>query len=173
MSGRHRLRRASLRDLPAIEWIEERSFGNPWPADAYAQEMERDLASVQVAEDAETGAVLGVVCLWIVRDEAHLLRIAAAPDSRRCGVGSDLLAWALARARDAGCVTVTLEVAAKNEAALELYRGAGFAIIGRRHGYYRVPPDDAIIMQRALDGTLSPRAPSDDARARGGRSGGG
>ncbi len=173
MSTPHRLRRASVGDLAAIEWIEQRSFGNPWPADAYAQEMERDLASVQVAEDFGSGRVLGMACVWIVGDEAHLLRIAAAPDRRRCGVGGDLLAWALDHARDAGCTTMTLEVAARNEPALGLYRRAGFAIIGRRPGYYRVPPDDAIVMQRALDGPPSPQAPSEDARARGGRSGGG
>ena len=57
---------------------------------------------------------------------------------------------ALERAQSAGCDSMTLEVAASNDAAIELYAAFGFSVVGRRVGYYRVPPDDALLMRRAL-----------------------
>ena len=82
--------------------------------------------------------------------EAHLLRIAVDPRQRNAGIGRDLLGAVLARATAARAEHITLEVASENEAAIALYRAAGFVEIGRRAAYYRSPPDDAIIMRREL-----------------------
>ena len=82
--------------------------------------------------------------------EAHLLRIAVDPRQRNAGIGRDLLGAVLARATAAKAEHITLEVASENEAAIALYRAAGFVEIGRRAAYYRSPPDDAIIMRREL-----------------------
>jgi [ribosomal protein S18]-alanine N-acetyltransferase len=154
-----RLRPATPGDLPAIERIELESFGNPWLADVYAQELERDVGCVEVAENAEA-SVIGVFCVWCVATESHLMRIATAPSHRRQGIGRDLLAAALDRARSAGCESMTLEVAASNEAAIELYASFGFAVVGRRVGYYRLPPDDALLMRRDLAGPAVDAGPS-------------
>lgn len=148
-----RLRAATLADLLAIERIEVVSFGNPWLADVYAQELERDVGCVEVAERA-TGEIVGMFCVWCVAGEAHLMRIATAPEFRGQGVGRDLLAAALERARSAGCETMTLEVAASNGPAIDLYAAAGFSVVGRREGYYRVPPDDALLMRCELSGNV-------------------
>ena len=146
---RWRLRAATADDLEAIERIEVASFGNPWLADVYAQELERDIGCVEVAE-ATDGTIVGMFCIWCVASESHLMRIATDPSRRREGIGRDLLAAALERAQSAGCDSMTLEVAASNDAAIELYAAFGFSVVGRRVGYYRVPPDDALLMRRAL-----------------------
>ncbi len=39
-------------------------------------------------------------------------------------------------ARAAGCVLVGLEVSSENSAALRLYEGLGYRIVGRRPNYY-------------------------------------
>ncbi|HLL86830.1 MAG TPA: GNAT family N-acetyltransferase [Thermoleophilaceae bacterium] len=52
--------------------------------------------------------------------------LATAPDSRRAGVGSALLAHAVALARERGCTHLALETEIENAAARALYRSAGF-----------------------------------------------
>jgi ribosomal protein S18 acetylase RimI-like enzyme len=172
-----RVRLALTSDLEAIDRIERASFGSPWPLDAYAQELERRGGWLEVAELGALG-VVGFSCTWHVPRsepvherragsaraapdtssrhghssalEAHLLRIAVDPSVRNAGVGRDLLGAVLARAVAASAEHMTLEVASENVAAIALYRAAGFVEIGRRAGYYRAPPDDAIIMRRDI-----------------------
>lgn len=144
------LRPARPSDLGAIERIERASFGNPWPLDAYAQELERDHATLEVAVVRGEG-IAGFSCAWHVAEEAHLLRIATSTRFRRRGIGRDLLSAVIARARAASCGRITLEVASANGAAIHLYEAHAFREIGRRSGYYRVPPDDAVVMRLDLE----------------------
>ncbi len=159
-SGRARLRLATVQDLPAIERIEAAVFGNPWAPDAYAQEIERSMAVVELAQ-AEACSVIGFSCTWYVvaagESEAHLLRIAVDPDHQRRGVGRDLLAAVVSRADEVAATRVMLEVGASNTSARTLYERAGFVEIGRRAGYYRAPVDDAVVMHlpRASAGPTS------------------
>jgi ribosomal-protein-alanine N-acetyltransferase len=140
------LRDALAMDLDSICHIEHACFGNPWPADAYAQELQRVEGQLMVAVDL--GGVVGFSCVWHVAGEAHLLRIAVDPTLRRRGLGRMLLRAVFARAQVAGCNQITLEVASANTPAIALYHEAGFTEIGRREGYYRTPPDDALVMRR-------------------------
>jgi len=142
------VRAARSGDLPEIDAIERRTFGNPWSLDAYAQELERPYGWLAVLE--ATARIVGFACAWQIGDEAHLLRIAIDPAVQRQGHGRRLLDAAVRRALEWGCGDLTLEVAAHNEPALALYRSRGFCEIGRRKAYYRCPVDDAIVMRRAL-----------------------
>lgn len=95
------------------------------------------------------GFVLGRVVL----DEAELLTIVTAPAQRRQGIGAALMAAFHRRAAAQGAVTVFLEVAAGNAPAQALYARSGYALRGRRRGYYRHPDgqaEDALILGRAL-----------------------
>jgi ribosomal-protein-alanine N-acetyltransferase len=69
-------------------------------------------------------------------DEAELLLIAVAPEHGRRGVGRALLQAFIDRARRDGAIRIHLEVRDGN-AAVALYRAAGFAEAGRRRDYYR------------------------------------
>lgn len=148
-----RVRAAREADLAALLRIEEACFGNPWPFDAYLQELERDHGRLDVAEAG--GALVGFSCAWHVRlgkgpaatVESHLLRIAVDTAARRQGAGRALLDALVARARELASSHITLEVASQNEPAIELYANAGFTEIARRVAYYRSPPDDAVIMR--------------------------
>jgi dihydroorotate dehydrogenase electron transfer subunit len=87
-------------------------------------------------------------------DELHVLDVLVHPDARRRAMGGALLDAALARARGLGHARVLLELRADNTAALGLYRGRGFVVVGRRTRYY---PDgqDAILMTRTMDSDRS------------------
>lgn len=159
-----RLRPAAAADLEGIAAVEAASFEAPWSRELFAQELERPIARLVVADDATTGALLGFACWWAVVDEAHLLRIAVDPRARRTGLGARLLAAVLHDAAAGGCARVELEVGRRNTAALALYTGAGFVEVGVRRGYYQHPPDDAVLLRAELvapaGGPLAPARPS-------------
>lgn len=141
-------RDATHDDLDAIEALDAAVFGNPWSAELYRQELFRAYARLRVLVEGE--AIVGLCCSWQIGDEAHLLRIATRADRRGRGLGRRLLRSCLAHARERGCASMVLEVAASNEVAIGLYRAHGFTEIGRRRGYYRHPPDDGVTMRCAL-----------------------
>ena len=96
---------------------------------------------------------IGFVLAQFVADEAEILSIGVAPDWQKKGVGRRLidgLARALQRAE---AKKVFLEVAADNDAALQLYSKAGFLGTGLRRGYYERPgaaPVDAVTLALRL-----------------------
>ena len=111
-------------------------------------------ASLPVASDAEVvGAALGL----LQHDEGHVLDLAVASELRRHGVGTRLLRALLAALLAQGARAATLEVRAGNLGAQALYRAEGFAVEGRRPGYYP-DGDDAILMWwRPDDASLAAR----------------
>jgi ribosomal protein S18 acetylase RimI-like enzyme len=76
-------------------------------------------------------------------EESEILNLAVSPDFRRLGIGRALVKSLLAGFSG----TVFLEVRASNEKALLLYKSLGFQEVGRRFGYYEVPPEAAIVMK--------------------------
>lgn len=108
---------------------------------------------------AAPGAVLaqhpqGFALARVAAGEGELLTIAVRPEARGRGIGAALLSEILAGAAARGAERIFLEVAADNAAALALYQRGGFAVCGRRKGYY-VAPDghriDALILARPVD----------------------
>lgn len=142
-------RPAAVEDLPAIHALEQAAFDGPWSTPIYREEIRRSLrdetrSAVELC--VADGRVVGLACLWFVVDECHLLRIATHPEVRRRGIGTAMLARVIERARARSCRVINLEVASRNDAAVRLYARAGFEEVGRRPGYYRKPPDDAVLM---------------------------
>lgn len=87
--------------------------------------------------------------LWRnVAGEAEILSIAVLPPWRRSGLGARLLNAALRAAGQSGAGEMFLEVAVNNTGAQALYRRFGFAVVGRRRGYYG--DTDALVMRRDL-----------------------
>ena len=135
------------RHLDAVARLEQICFSQPWTRTQLQEELENDLARVFVAVD-DDGNVLGYGGLHYVLDEADVTNIAVFPEARRQGV-----ARAVLTAMDAFCIAnnmafLTLEVRASNEAAIALYRGAGFQKVGVRKRFYSRPTEDAVLMTR-------------------------
>lgn len=134
---------------PAAEWLADvhaAAFTKPRPWSA--AEFAALLAAPEVVLVRQgDGFALGRVIL----DEAELLTIAVHPAARRKGLGRALLADLTQMLRTRGAMRLFLEVAADNQAALQLYHSAGFGEIGRRRGYYGTGSarTDAVIL--ALD----------------------
>ncbi len=97
------------------------------------------------ARDAPSG-----FAMWRdLRGEAELLTIGVEPMAQHKGLAAALLGAVCKQAAEAGAARLFLEVDAGNEAALALYRAAGFEKISLRRAYYRNGAD-AVVMQVLL-----------------------
>ena len=146
MTDGWRVEEASAAALPSLLAIARASFREPWSAAALRAELAREDVRCLVARDAR-GEPAGYLLARRVLDELQVSSVAVAPGRRGRGVGRALLEAALAREGARGLRVATLEVRAGSEAALALYRAAGFEVVGRRPRYYR-GGEDALLLDR-------------------------
>jgi ribosomal-protein-alanine N-acetyltransferase len=100
------------------------------------------------AKDIPVGFAFAVA----VGGEAEILSLGVLPNRRRCGFGSTILDAVCGEARLRGAEYIFLEVSSDNRAALVLYAGRGFIVVGRRRNYYHRAEGsgDALIMRAPL-----------------------
>lgn len=95
------------------------------------------------------------VCFSVVLDEAELLQVGVSPAFRNQGVAKTLLLECFRQLKAGEIARILLEVRAGNRAALALYQALGFAVDGRRTGYYPATTssaaEDAVLMSLTLD----------------------
>ena len=130
------LRRCQALDVEGIYEVEKKSFKSD---DVYSAELLRFLCSycgdhsyVYVAD----GKIIGYIITCIEGNAAHVISIATDPQYRRRGVGRSLLCTALSLLAKGEVQEVFLEVRVTNEAALSLYRAAGFEVVEVLKNYY-------------------------------------
>ena len=163
-----RVRDAERADLLAVHRIEQASFSSPWPMSAFERHLSSPafLVAVDDAPDADAAdgtsvtdaidaaSVLGFVVGDLVpnhgRALGHVKDLAVHPDRRGEGVGSRLLAEALATLGRESVHSVKLEVRVDNDGARALYRSFDFEPLRRVPRYYD-DGEDAIIMVRRLE----------------------
>jgi [ribosomal protein S18]-alanine N-acetyltransferase len=136
------IRTATPADIPALEDIEQASFGSPhWDADGFLKypcvvaEVECRIAGFLVSRQVFPG-------YQDVKPEREILNVAVAPVYRRLGVATALLRHSLSSG-----ATHYLEVRESNVAARNLYHRLGFEEIARRPNYYAFPSETAIVME--------------------------
>ena len=133
--------RLTVADLDEVMELESLAYAQPWTETHFRGEFARPFT---LALGLKTGQpvsgpppVLAAQCFfWLLMPEIHLLNLAVRPEYRRRGLGQRLLRTMLDIGRRAGVETVYLEVRPKNMEAQGLYRSFGFAVTGRRPGYY-------------------------------------
>lgn len=84
--------------------------------------------------------------------EAHILNLSTAPETRRRGYARTLLRALIADARTLGADTLLLEVRSSNRGAIALYDQEGFNEIGVRRNYYPASDgrEDALLLALAV-----------------------
>ncbi len=133
--------------LPGVAALEALCFHAPWPASALAMlcgEQGFGLAAL------ENDTVVGYVGLVTVLDEGQFTNVAVHPDHRRCGIADALMEALLAEAAGRGIRYLSLEVRQSNAPAIALYRKHGFAVAGKREGFYANPREAALVMTREI-----------------------
>lgn len=135
-------------DAPALATLHARCFTTPrpWSAAEFASLLADTHCFLLTAPQA---FLLGRV----IADEAELLSLAVAPEARRQGLATRLLAGFAEASQTRGAERAFLEVAAGNLAAQALYARDGWQPGGRRKAYYRSPgggAEDALVLWRSL-----------------------
>ena len=132
--------------LEELEKLERLCFSRPWSRKMLAEELENQCAAFLVAQDGETGQVIGYAGLLVVADEGYITNVAVFPEYRRQGVAAKLLAVFENFARGNHLAFLTLEVREGNAPAIALYEKLGFREVGRRKNYYPESKEDAVLM---------------------------
>ena len=131
------IRPATSADLAAIALIQAAApEASQWDPASYL-----DYVCTVAEEAADVAGFL--VCRRTGPDEHEILNLAVHPNHRRRGLARMLLNHMLAPGRG----SYFLEVRASNNSAICLYESVGFRQLGKREGYYRDPPEPAIVMQ--------------------------
>jgi ribosomal-protein-alanine N-acetyltransferase len=151
--------------LDQVVAIEQQSFVSPWTRTLFLDELRIDIAqsSVAVMQQDNEQIVAGYMCIWVIKDECTILRIASHPEFRRKGIGRMLLERSCKKVRAQGATVVFLEVRPSNSAALAFYRACGFTSAGIRKGYYMETGEDAVILIKHLaEGSHNRHGSTDD-----------
>ena len=139
-------------DLDAVMEIERLSFVTPWARQAFADDLGRPGAHLELLRDRPGGRAIGFCNYWRVADELHILNVAVHPEFRRQGHASTLVRHMLQVARQHQTRVVSLEVRASNRSAQSLYRKFGFREVGMRPKYYADNGEDALLMDLEMSG---------------------
>jgi len=156
------LRAVTLADVAILAALHADGSDEPWSADAFARllVLPGTVGRLAIVASAKGPLPAGFVLARCAGGEAEILTINVAKDWRRRGVGRALLDAGIAAVGDAA--RLLLEVAEGNEPALALYRGIGFAPVGRRIGYYARAEgrrEDALIMALPIDTAVGASSP--------------
>lgn len=131
-----RIRDATLKDLPAIEQIEERCFDGALRSSprALRRSFKSPIQSVWIALAGRE--IAGAMVLYHHPRSIRLFSIATLPAFRGSGAGRQMVEKALALASRAGCWAVTLEADNKNRALIGWYEKFGFETETTLRDYY-------------------------------------
>ena len=129
--------------LADMAQLESAVFTSPRSLQTLNAEFE-DEKCVTLAALCE-GRLAGYAGFHYVLDEGYIDNVATAPEFRRRGIAAALMSGLDGEARKLRLSFVTLEVRSANAAAIALYRKCGYVEVGRRHGYYTLPADDALL----------------------------
>jgi len=119
-----------------------------WPEESFGEALSWSggVALVSEADGVVTGFLIG----RRAEEDAEILNLGVVASTRRAGLGSALLRAALEEFRTRGVTRVFLEVRESNAPGIGFYAKHGFAEMGKRRGYYRVPEEDAVLMEKKL-----------------------
>jgi ribosomal-protein-alanine N-acetyltransferase len=140
------IRILELRDLSAIEKIEQKAYPTPWSRSMFASELAKPTSICLGAFEGPD--LVGYVINSRYVDAWHVMNVAVDPEHQRRGVATALLERLFELTSDDERRGYTLEVRVSNEDAITLYEKLGFESRGIRRGYYTDNREDAVIMWR-------------------------
>lgn len=139
MLGQSHVELATPADADRIAEIHGSSFPARWSADDFATLLNAQGVLCLVLREKGifgTKRLSGFILTRTAADEAEILTLAVAPRARGKGYGRLLVEEAMRRLFRSRVLSLFLEVADNNQAALGLYRSLGFKEVGQRPHYY-------------------------------------
>lgn len=131
-------------DVPAVALIEKECFSEPWSAQGFLDGMDNS-AVFLVAVDEDM--IVGYIGMYVMVPEGEITNVAVAKEARGGGTGVALVEAMQQWAVEHGVERIVLEVRVSNDPAIHVYEKKGFTTIGVRKNFYRLPTEDAGIME--------------------------
>ncbi len=150
-----KIRKMTEADLDAVQAIEQVSVPIPWSWECYQNEIQIYWACYLVCFLEEENKVIGYCGIWNVFEESNITTIVVDQAYRRHGAGRLMMDAMEQVAREKKAQKILLEVRPSNQAARMLYASLGFVEIARRTAYYPDNQEDALILCKYLDISLS------------------
>jgi ribosomal-protein-alanine N-acetyltransferase len=144
-------------DVVEVAAMEKAVFSDPWSADSFLAEVERNRDVGYPMVIRSEGELIAYAVVWFIVDEIHIGNIAVRPDRHRQGLGALLMNHILDEGRRRSMAFATLEVRPSNAQALALYRRFGFREVAIRKNYYHDDSEDALVLSYALDPSAKSR----------------
>lgn len=133
------------KDVPTVALIERDCFSEPWSEQGFLDGMAN--STVFLAAEDDRGNVVGYIGMYLMKPEGEITNVAVAKEVRGRGIGAALVAVMQQWAEEHGIERIVLEVRVSNAPAIHVYEKKGFITIGVRKNFYRLPTEDAGIME--------------------------
>ena len=138
-------------DVTYVAVLEAQIHAAPWTAGNFRDALAAGYGAL-VGE--REGRIVAFGVMMMAPGEAQLLNLSVVPDSRRQGLGRELLRRFMSIAARSGAAQLFLEVRVGNAVAISLYEDEGFVRVARRARYYPVDAkgvrEDALVMRRDI-----------------------
>jgi [ribosomal protein S18]-alanine N-acetyltransferase len=142
-----KIRTATADDIPFLLQLElESTTAAHWTVEQYKNLFQDGAGSRRLVLLVEREYVLlGFLVAQHIASEWELENIVVSSGERRKGIGGRLLRALMDAACQSASESIFLEVRESNHPARRFYQKTGFQQAGLRKGYYRDPPEDAIL----------------------------
>ena len=107
-------------DLAACLALDQQSLGGFWSQEQWLKELEHPQRLTVGRWDLKQCQLLSLASGWLVAGELQVMLVAVQPNQQRRGLGRQVLEALLLGAQELDCCTASLEVAASNQAAINL-----------------------------------------------------
>lgn len=128
----------------AVAEMEHQIFLDKWSERAVLDTLENEQTICLTAEKA--GRLIGYLFAYVAADAADIARVAVLKESRKQGVGSELMKELKKVGQEQELKKLLLDVRRSNTAARAFYKKLGFTEDGVRPGFYEKPEEDAVLM---------------------------
>lgn len=146
VAGMHTHTRYMIRrDMDAVLAIESESFEFPWLKDDFYHCLRQRNCLGMVAEHDER--LVGFMIYELNKCSIYLWNLAVAVDSRRRGVGTQMVDTLIGKLTEQRRTRIVLEVRERNLEAQLFFRTMGFRATAILHDHYADSPEDAYLMQ--------------------------
>ena len=90
--------------------------------------------------------VVGYISFYCIIDETEIVNVCVLPEYRGQGIGRRLTQCAIDFNKEIKGTRVMLEVRISNTPAIKLYESLGFIPVGVSKNHYKMPTEDALLM---------------------------
>ncbi|MBR7101249.1 MAG: ribosomal protein S18-alanine N-acetyltransferase [Clostridia bacterium] len=92
------------------------------------------------------GSLVGYISFYTILDETEIVNVCVNSSCRGNGIGKMLVSCAIEYSKKNGVQRLMLEVRKSNAIAIKLYESFGFIPVGVSKNHYKLPTEDAILM---------------------------